>query len=85
MRRDFSDENPDCYFSLFAPWWKVAVGGLAAHRILHGSMTVDLQPGRRHISVPFLSFLGMVRGTAVTGSMTSEWTVPKELLQASII
>ena len=85
LRRDFSDEHPDSYFSLFAPWLSVAVGGLAAHRIPHGSTRMDLQPGRRQIRVPFLSFLGVVRGRAVTGSMTSEWTVPKELLQACII
>ena len=29
LRRDFSDENPDSYFFLFAPWLSVAVGGLA--------------------------------------------------------
>ena len=30
LPRDFSDENPDSYFFLFAPWLSVAVGGRAA-------------------------------------------------------
>ena len=56
LRRDFSDENPDSYYSLFALWLSVAVGGLAGDRIRHGSTRMDLQPGRRQIRVPFLSF-----------------------------
>ena len=73
LRRDFSDEHPDSYFSLFAPWLSVAVGGLAAHRIPHGSTRMDPQGGRRQSWILLMSVLPTARGKAVGDRTVDEW------------